>query len=494
MLATFKSSDDHYPTPECHPDTRRKLRGDIMGALSPTSGSGMCLLSGMMGMGKSAVARSIAGELSQQGRLAASFFFSRRAGRTHVKNFFPNIAIQLASSIPTLNRAIIAAIKDPFILEGLRHQFQQLITEPIQMMQSFLPSSMVVVVDAIDECNDEEDLIIELITLIADAQKNSLLPVQFFFTSRPEPSITATFGDCKVFFLRDYDAEDDIHLFLRHRFREVAKKRKAVMREVTSTWPLDADIETLVHRASGLFIYAAAVMQFICDKHGNPVQRLKRIVDVEPQGSPSPYTELDQLYTQILDTAPDIDILRKILGVIIVLFNPLPLSELKNMLLSEGGDIFLALEALHSILLIPDEDNGPITMYHTSLQQFLLAKRRSQRYSIDLSMCNSIIARYCLKLLATKFNKDFCALSHPDIFDSMLWYACDYWAVHLCDSSLSDELVADIEKFGLTSLLCWIEALGLRGARDKTMESVRRVNRCIIAKVSGSLSEMDTSS
>jgi hypothetical protein len=83
---------------------------------------------------------------------------------------------------------------------------------------------------------------------------------------------------------------------------------------------LDADIKTLVHRASGLFIFAATVVQFISDKHGNPLQRLKRIVGIEPRGSPSPYAVLDRLYTQILDTAPDVDILRKILGVVVVFF------------------------------------------------------------------------------------------------------------------------------------------------------------------------------
>ena len=59
---------------ECHPGTRKKLIDDIIDALSPTSSPRMCWLNGRMGMGKSAVACSIAAELSKQGRLAASFF------------------------------------------------------------------------------------------------------------------------------------------------------------------------------------------------------------------------------------------------------------------------------------------------------------------------------------------------------------------------------------------------------------------------------------
>ena len=442
-----------------------------------------------MGMGKSAVARSIAAELSKQGRFAASFFFSRRAGRTSVKYLLPNIAIQLITSILALEGSIRAAIQDPFILgQRLRYQFQQLIIEPIGKMQLPLPWYMIVVVDAIDECNDEEDLLMELITLIADAQKDSLLPLQFLITSRPEPFIMATFSEYNIhtISLQDFDAQDDIRLFLRHRFHEISTKRRAVIRNSASPWPLDADIDTLVHRASGLFIFSATVMQFIGDKRGNPLQRLERIVEVKPQASPSPYADLDQLYTQILGMVPDADILRKILGVIVVLFDPLPLGELVNLLSSESGDILLALEALHSVLLIPAEDNRPVTMYHESLKDFLLGSRRSKEYCIDLSTCNSIIARYCLKLLSSKFKLGFCALNHPDIFDSVLWYACDYWAIHLCNSPLSMDLVADLKKFGVTSLLCWIEALTSSLTNDSTqaLQLVQEVNRWIISKVS----------
>jgi hypothetical protein len=175
------------------------------------------------------------------------------------------------------------------------------------------------------------------------------------------------------------------------------------------------------------------------------------------------------LYTQILDAAPDVDILQKILGVIIVLFDPLPLGQLENILLSdlESDGISLALEVLHSILLIPAEDSKLITMYHESLRDFLVAGRRSKKYCIDLPSCNEIIARYCLRHMTTKFTRCFCALSHPDNFDSELWYACDYWVLHSRDSSLSTEIVTDVEKFGVTSLLCWIEALCLGSGDSK---------------------------
>ena len=53
-----------------------------------------------------------------------------------------------------------------------------------------------------------------------------------------------------------------------------------------------------------------------------------------------------------------------------------------------------------------------------------------------------------------------------DIFDDILWYACDYWAIHLRGSLFSIGLVKAMEDFGTTSLLCWIGALSLGNEID----------------------------
>jgi hypothetical protein len=60
ICATFKSADDLARTPECHSGTRTVPIAQNMDSLSAPDGPRMCWLSGMMGMGKSAVARSIA--------------------------------------------------------------------------------------------------------------------------------------------------------------------------------------------------------------------------------------------------------------------------------------------------------------------------------------------------------------------------------------------------------------------------------------------------
>lgn len=488
ICATFDSAR-LYPAPECLPGTRQLVRAQIKDVLLNNNLHGICWLGGMAGTGKSSIARSIAEDLSNQHRLAASFFFSRGKSGRNTPQFFISIALQLIVSIPTLKRAITAAIqKDPDILEKhLRSQFQQLIVEPIRMLESPISSPMVVVVDAIDECEDE-DLGMEIITLIASAQKNTMLPLQFLFTSRPEPYIAAKFGDIQIshnihtFSLHDFDAQDDIRVFLLHRFNEISIKRHAVIRN--DTWPQAADVETLVRRASGLFIYAATVMQFIDDRRDNPVRRLKQILEVELNASPAAYAGLDQLYVQILDAAADVIVLRKVLGVIATLYDPISLAELKDLLSHESDDVSLTLEGLHSIIFIPAEEDKPVSIYHESLRDFLKDNQRSTKYCVDLPACHGIIGHSVLNLMTTRFVPNLCALDHPDTFTRGLWYACEHWAIHLRDSLPSADLIKSLEKFAATSILCWIEALNLINELAKAQQFIRETNQWLSSKVS----------
>jgi hypothetical protein len=70
-------------------------------------------LSDLVGTGKSTVAQTVATKYSEKGSLGASFFFSR-GGRDvgNASKFVTSIAVQLASSVPTLCQYISGAITE----------------------------------------------------------------------------------------------------------------------------------------------------------------------------------------------------------------------------------------------------------------------------------------------------------------------------------------------------------------------------------------------
>jgi hypothetical protein len=68
----------------------------------------------MAGMGKSTIAHTVARRYFEQGRLAASFFFTRGDGDVgNASKFVATIAMQLAMHIPPVQRHICDALTEP---------------------------------------------------------------------------------------------------------------------------------------------------------------------------------------------------------------------------------------------------------------------------------------------------------------------------------------------------------------------------------------------
>jgi len=128
-------------------------------------------LNGMAGTGKSTIARTVAREWAKKERLGASFYFSRGQGdRAHASKFFTTLAYQLAYAQPKLAASIYKAICDrPDIpRQSLREQWKHLILEPLSQLSgvSSQLQSLILVIDALDECDDENDtgLILQLLS------------------------------------------------------------------------------------------------------------------------------------------------------------------------------------------------------------------------------------------------------------------------------------------------------------------------------------------
>ncbi|KAJ7262578.1 hypothetical protein C8J57DRAFT_1513577 [Mycena rebaudengoi] len=74
------------------------------------------------------------------------------------------------------------------------------------------------------------------------------------------------------------------------------------MAGISSPWCSPEVINYLVDKSSGYFIYAATVIKFIDDRNFRPTEQLEELQDASyPE---SPFSALDQLYTQILLMVP----------------------------------------------------------------------------------------------------------------------------------------------------------------------------------------------
>ncbi|KAF9461636.1 hypothetical protein BDZ94DRAFT_803257 [Collybia nuda] len=234
------------------------------------------------------------------------------------------------------------------------------------------------------------------------------LPLTFLISSRPEPHIRHSFNVdptlstiSRHIFLES--SPGDIRTSLQSGFRKIRQQYHLYTTAlIPENWPSEEDIETLVRRSSGYFIYASTVLQFINSVDVWPPDQLNLVLS----GQSSPFTELDQLYHQILSMVPNSQLLVRILGYILLLakksqdetdyHSPVVIGSLLEV---RTGDIRLTLRKMHPLLDVPVTDEAGIQVIHASFSDFLFNRGRAGKFYVDSTKFHIQIALSCLKFM-----------------------------------------------------------------------------------------------
>ena len=482
--------------PQCVSDTRVDLLRQLE-EWSTSSDRCIFWLSGMAGTGKSTIARTIARSFSVQGRLGASFFFSRGGGDLgHAGKFVATLAYQLANTSPSLKRLLCDTLAQQgnITQKDLRSQWKELILRPLWGLGAS-QHHFVIVVDALDECEREDDIRL-ILQLLIELKGLTTTRLQIFLTSRPEIAIRLGFRDMPEILHQDLDLRDippmtikhDISTYLRHELGRIKKERS-----LPGDWPDDGIIRLLVERSDRLFIYVATVCRFIESRGWDPRKRLLMILD--GTAGKSHTASLDEMYSQVLihsvmeyrdaeEKGELCERFRQIVGPIVVLFDVLSISALVSLLSIPIEDADLTLDPLYSVLDIPKHQHLPIRLVHPSFRDFLLDRERceDEYFWVDQEKVHMSLAKNCLRLLSDILEKDICNLNNPgtlateierSVVDSCLsrevQYACCYWVDHLdrINRVRREEIglhdTGKVHTFLEKHFLHWLEILSLIG-------------------------------
>jgi len=467
-------------------------------------------LNGLAGTGKSTIARTVACEYSERKHLGASFFFSRGGGDvSHAGKFFTSIAVQLANNAPPLQRYICDAIRErsDIASKSLRDQWRQLVLGPLsKLSDDSRPSSYVLVVDALDECDDDDNVRV-ILQLLAEARSLKTVRIRIFMTSRREVPIRHGFCDIpeaehEDFVLHNIPpviVDQDISIFLEYNLTVIRQEYY-----LAADWPGKQDIRRLVKNANGLFIWAATACRFIREGRKFAAGRLSIILNDDSStadfskndsstddsstddSTMAPEEQLNKIYIAVLKNAvskykrPERKKFNKLLmetaGAIILLFSPLSVFSLAALLHVHGDDIIQTLDDLHSILDIPEDRARLIRLHHPSFRDFLLSKERcgDPKFWVDEKQAHRTLANNCIQLLSEKLRRDICGLSSPgalatevqqerikQCLPAELQYACLYWVQHIQKSHTQLQDDGEVHVFLQKHFLHWLEALSL---------------------------------
>ena len=366
--------------------------------------------------------------------------------------------------------------------------------------------STVIIVDALDECKDDEPA--SAILPVLGQFVSEISKVKFFLTGRPESRIREGFHlpllakATDVLILHKVEpgpVNNDIRLFLKHSFLEIANRRDGL-----DGWPTEKQLNLLCERAAGLFIYAVATVKFVDNRNDNPRKRLDFLLQ-SPESSAhegrakfKTNTTLDSLYTTILQEAfgdddPRIDPrIRSVLGAVILAANPLSPSTIAAFLDFDTEDVFPLLSSFHSLLILQLDANHPIRPFHKSFPDFLVDPTRciNPRFHVSPPDHHSELVIGCLELMNRRLKKN--TLGTPDAIagdeadklrkgvdgsiDHGLRYACESWHKHLVDANQAPthmvKITSVLHRFLEQKFLFWLEVLSILGTLRDAVDAL----------------------
>jgi hypothetical protein len=169
----------------CLENTRKDVINRISAWVEGNHNLPVCWLEGPAGSGKSMIAHTITEQCANKQQLVCSLFFSRgKLDRSDTSKFFPTFAYQLASFIPVTQTSMQRALAaDPSIpSQWLGDQMKKLIVDPILTITGSI-TSLIVIIDGLDECGGNIGLLQGLIRLLVDTSTTHRLPFRFLFAS-----------------------------------------------------------------------------------------------------------------------------------------------------------------------------------------------------------------------------------------------------------------------------------------------------------------------
>ncbi|KAL2822752.1 hypothetical protein BDW59DRAFT_149096 [Aspergillus cavernicola] len=228
-------------------------------------------IQGKPGFGKSTLCPIVIDDLSASPERASAvcyFFFHKQLGQQSKELAFRSLLVQLLDRYREDPKAIdiASAIFDKKNL-GQRHATMNEILAILELFLAQFPGAKMVV-DAVDECSESEDFL-ECLDLVT----GNFSTCSFVYFTRPTVALPDSMqGQAYILDLKGFHNTVDMELFLRPRLQSWVRKGM-----LPSSSSLDGQIDSIVGRSNGLFLWIGLLMAFLGSRRLSIMQRLNAL-------------------------------------------------------------------------------------------------------------------------------------------------------------------------------------------------------------------------
>ena len=364
-----------------HSDTRKWFLDDFKKWLNDNE-SRVMILSAGPGVGKSVLSAKICELYDESRQLAACHFCDFRTSDSRDPyRILQSLASQMCDNVDGFRDKLSETFYREHSRDSLSDTFRVLLNDPLQALDGTEP--MLIVVDALDE--SKTPIKSELLDLISD--EFSQLPkwIKIFISSRPELQVRQKLEHLNPVEIR---ADDDKHNFDLQRFFQCS------FSSISET-----DIESLVSRCEGSFLYAYYLVEEIqqVDSEIKP----SIIVDI-PKGISGFYEKQFERLKKDLrcyEQKTGVSIFKNFINVVSTSEQPLPFRFLFACLelFNERFEVRKTIVGIMSEILPVYDDC--LTVFHKSLWDWLrLDGYKEHAYAADVADGKKLLWRACKKV------------------------------------------------------------------------------------------------
>jgi len=406
-----------------------------------------------------------------------------------IRNILPTLISKLAEKFPPFRSIVADRLRsDPDLTS--KSMNDSLFLDLIRNLPRHPKHALVFVIDALDECGDDQNRPV-LLRMMNEAASHAPW-LKIILASRPEDEIQDFFNRLpqssyyRYDLSMDQEARADLQIFARSQFDLVAKKWC-----LPTPWPEQPVFDGVISRANGLFIFVKTLVLTLrqCE---DPEETLR----ITLQGSAGTGLKpLYNLYSSVLKAqgVPTNVEFCQVIGVVLAVapYRTLCEESIAELAGVRPNLVKKWMNDLSSLLYRDEAANGGVRVRHLSISDFFVSDQCS--YQVKLDDANVQLGIACLKTMVEQLRFNICKLedsrlANADIHDlpsrirdhisDTLQYSSLYWSNHLCftpdngDHRVWGKLKGLFE--GLYGLF-WVEVLSIMGMVPIGAPNLRRV-------------------